>query len=55
MEGRLRSSFEAYFVTLATRCFFVCLRFPGQRGTVALKLGVTYEERLCAVALTGSA
>ena len=38
---------------LANRCFFVC--FSGQRRTIALKLGFTYEEHLCAVALTGSA
>ena len=54
MEGRLRGNFEAYLVTLATRCFFVCLCFSGQRRTVALKLGVMYEKHLCAVALTGS-
>ena len=46
-EGRLRGGFEAYLVTSTTRCFFVCLCFSGQRGTVALKLGVMYEEHLC--------
>ena len=53
--GRLRCGLEAYLVTLATRGFFFCLCFSGQRGTVALKLAVMYEEHLCAVALTGSA
>ena len=44
--------------SLATRCFLVCLCFSGQRGTVALKLGVMYERSICvmcAVAVTGSA
>ena len=53
MEGRLRCGFEAYHVTLATICFFVCPCFSGQRATVALKLGVMYEEHLCTVAVTG--
>ena len=31
-------------VTLPNRCFSVC--FSGQGGTIALKLGFTYEEHL---------
>ena len=34
-------------------CFCFCFCFSGQRGTIAVKLGFTYEKHLC-VALTGS-
>ena len=38
---------EAYLVTLADRCYFLCV--SGQRGTIAKS---THEENLCVVALT---
>ena len=38
---------EAYLVTLADRCFFLCV--SGQRGTIAKSM---HEEHLCVVALT---
>ena len=55
MESRLRGGFEVYYVTLAIRCLFACLRVSGQRGIITFKSDFTYEEHLCAVALTGSA
>ena len=39
--------------TLANICFFLWC-FSGQRGTIVVKLGFTYEEHLCVLALTGS-
>ena len=55
MEGR-RGWFEAYLVILwlSDTCSFVSV-FSVDAGTVALKLGVIYEEHLGAVALTGCA
>ena len=38
---------EAYLVTLADRCSFLCV--SGQRGTIAKSM---HEEHLCVVALT---
>ena len=45
--------FKTYLVTWLTYTSSFC--FSGQHGTIALKLGFTYEEHLCVVALTGSA
>ena len=47
--GGYTSWYEAYFVTLIDRCYF--LYVSGQRGTIAKSM---HEEHLCVVALTGN-